>query len=85
MSTTKSSPSGNCSRATWTKSRDEITGARGREHRGTPLLCQLDRETADTACASLYQHRLARSERAKVDQALASGERNSRDSRRGFE
>ncbi len=57
----------------------QVTGACGREHRGTPQLCELDSDTADSACASLYQHQLNGTESAKVDKALASGERNGRD------
>ncbi len=55
------------------------TDACGRERRGTPQLCELDSDTADSACASLYQHQLTGTESAKVDKALASGERNGRD------
>jgi hypothetical protein len=56
----------------------QVTGACGREHRGTPLLCELDSDPADSACASLCQLRLTGTESAKVDKALASGERNGR-------
>jgi hypothetical protein len=50
----------------------QITDAGGREHRGTPQLCELDSDTADSACASLYQHQLTGTESAKVDKALAT-------------
>jgi hypothetical protein len=56
----------------------QVTGACGREHRGTSLLRELSSDTADSASASLYKHRLTRTECAKVDKALASGERNGR-------